>query len=163
MAAMETIQVAGKKEVGVGEAALTMAIGIVIERVSQLLAEDKCDLYKLVKGLTDAKTPEDVEAIRVAMLEILDQEPVRARRLDATDLERHPEKLQRWADFVSQRIRDSRKAKGLTQEQLAEQSGLPQSHISRLERGEHSPSRSTLEKIAKGLNVPLSNLDPAAE
>jgi transcriptional regulator with XRE-family HTH domain len=51
---------------------------------------------------------------------------------------------------------------GWTQEQLAAESGLPQSHISRLEAGKHSPSRATLEKIAKALGVDVAVFDPSA-
>ncbi|OHB75234.1 MAG: hypothetical protein A2W31_11590 [Planctomycetes bacterium RBG_16_64_10] len=64
--------------------------------------------------------------------------------------------------FVSAKIRDCRKAAGLTQQQLEEKTGLPQSHISRLENGEHSPSHATLEKIAKALNMPVTMFDPCA-
>ena len=48
----------------------------------------------------------------------------------------------------------------LTQVELAEKSGIPQSHISRLESNKHSPSRATLKRIAKALKVDLSELDP---
>jgi len=63
-------------------------------------------------------------------------------------------------DFVGKKIRERREAAGLTQEQLAEKSGLPQSHISRLENARHSPSRSTLDKIASALQISLADLDP---
>ncbi|MDM8008608.1 MAG: helix-turn-helix transcriptional regulator [Phycisphaerae bacterium] len=44
---------------------------------------------------------------------------------------------------------------------LASKSGLPQSHISRLEAGRHSPSHKTLEKLASALAVPVNRLDPS--
>jgi ribosome-binding protein aMBF1 (putative translation factor) len=95
------------------------------------------------------------------MLEILEQvsEAVRELDMDAAP----PPRLKEWMGLVAGRIREARKGAGLTQEELAERTGLPQSHISRLERGEHSPSHLTLEKLAKGLQVPLSRLDPTAE
>jgi transcriptional regulator with XRE-family HTH domain len=74
---------------------------------------------------------------------------------------RFPAGLNSWIAFVSRRITDERQAAGLTQAQLAEKSGLPQSHISRLESGKHSPSRATIEKIAAALGKPLSAFDPS--
>jgi transcriptional regulator with XRE-family HTH domain len=41
---------------------------------------------------------------------------------------------------------------------LAERSGISASHISLLERGKREPSLSALEKICRGLTVPLSVL-----
>lgn len=145
----------------VGEAALVMAVGIVVERIGRLPEDDRRDLYELVKELTSASTPEDFEAVRTAMVEILDQEPVKAQRLEMAGEERPP-KLQRWVDFISAKIREVRTATGLTQNQLAERSGLPQSHISRLEAGQHSPSHATLRKLAQALGVPVNELDPSA-
>jgi transcriptional regulator with XRE-family HTH domain len=53
-------------------------------------------------------------------------------------------------------------AVGARRRQLARRSGLRQSHISRLERGRHSPSCVTLEKIAQALGIPVSQLDASA-
>ena len=55
-------------------------------------------------------------------------------------------------------IKFLREDKGLTQEKLAEDSGLTRGYISRLEKGTYgddSPSIKTLRKIAKGLSEPL--------
>lgn len=148
-----------EREAGVGEAALTMAIGIVIERVTRLSNEDQKDLYKLVKELATVRDDEDLEAIRVAMMEILDQEPGGLTLMQPSD---RPAKLQRWVQYVAQKVRQMRKHTGWTQIELAEKSGLPQSHISRIEAAKLSPSRVTLEKIAKAMGRPLSELDPSA-
>ncbi|WP_127547448.1 helix-turn-helix domain-containing protein [Paenibacillus amylolyticus] len=59
---------------------------------------------------------------------------------------------------VGERIRKFRKAKGLTQQQLAELSGLDDAYIGSVERGERNFSIDTLEKIVGGLNISLSNL-----
>lgn len=59
-------------------------------------------------------------------------------------------------------IREAREAAGLTQAELSQQSGLPQSHISRLEQGKHSPTARTLEKIATALKLHHSHFDPSA-
>lgn len=59
--------------------------------------------------------------------------------------------------LVGQRIKTLRKAKGLTQDQLAEQVGMDSRHISRLETGTHFPSIDSLEAIAKALGVQLKD------
>jgi transcriptional regulator with XRE-family HTH domain len=55
-------------------------------------------------------------------------------------------------------IKSIREDKGLTQEKLAEDSGLTRGYISRLEKGSYaddSPSIRTLRQIARGLREPL--------
>jgi len=55
-------------------------------------------------------------------------------------------------------IKSLREDKGLTQEKLAEGSGLTRGYISRFEKGTYSddsPSIRTLRKIADGLKEPL--------
>jgi DNA-binding XRE family transcriptional regulator len=144
----------------VGEAAITMAIGIVIERISRISAQDKRDLFELVKGLASVQCEEDVEAIRSGMVEILDQEQYRGvpLKFDPAD---SPAALTKWKEFVASRIRTLREAAGKTQTQLADQCGLAQSHISRIENAELSPSHRTIERIAKALDVEPGAIDPA--
>ena len=55
-------------------------------------------------------------------------------------------------------LRDARKRRGLTQEQLESESGVSQAVISKLERGDVTdPASSTVLKLAKALR-----LDPRA-
>ncbi|MCD9021978.1 helix-turn-helix domain-containing protein [Cohnella silvisoli] len=60
----------------------------------------------------------------------------------------------RLSNLVGNRIRSMRKAKGWTQEQLAEASSLHYSYIGGVERGERNISLETLEKIVTALHVP---------
>ncbi|GIP55311.1 helix-turn-helix domain-containing protein [Paenibacillus vini] len=55
--------------------------------------------------------------------------------------------------IVGERIRYLRKNRGLTQEQLGELVGLPQSYMGGIERGEKNISLETLERIVNALNV----------
>lgn len=55
------------------------------------------------------------------------------------------------------RIKEHRKARGLSQEQLAELIGIEQKHVSRLEVGKSYPTIDRLEKIALVLNVPMGS------
>lgn len=57
-----------------------------------------------------------------------------------------------------ERLRALRKAADLSQAQLAERSGLSQSFISRLERGETGVSVSALYALAYGLGKPVTEL-----
>ncbi|MFE6074839.1 helix-turn-helix domain-containing protein [Paenibacillus sp. NPDC057886] len=59
---------------------------------------------------------------------------------------------------VGERIRAIRKAKSLTQQQLAELSGLDDAYIGSLERGERNFSIDTLEKIVEALKIEPQNL-----
>ncbi|PRP92406.1 DNA-binding transcriptional repressor PuuR [Enhygromyxa salina] len=55
-------------------------------------------------------------------------------------------------------IRQLRKARGMTQEQLAERSGLSADTIRRLEHGAFSPSLDTIRKLTGGLDLLVSTL-----
>lgn len=51
-------------------------------------------------------------------------------------------------------LRQRTKVRGLTQDQLAELSGVSQGTISRIERGEMFPSLATLHKLRDALGLP---------
>lgn len=61
-------------------------------------------------------------------------------------------------DNQMQRIREKRKAAGLTQAQLAQMSGLDQSFISRVERGASGMSVANLCAVAAALSISPSDL-----
>ncbi len=56
---------------------------------------------------------------------------------------------------IGERIREARTAKGLTQEQLAQVTGINQANISRLENGTANPSLRTLKRLAEGMGMEL--------
>ena len=58
--------------------------------------------------------------------------------------------------LLGERIREIRKSKGFTQEQLAEMIGVEPRHISRVEGGYNSPSIERLAKISEVLEVPIN-------
>jgi DNA-binding XRE family transcriptional regulator len=140
------------------EAALTMAIAVLVERIRSLPKEDKDDLFHLSKALFDARDDEELKAAQNAFQEILDQKSTTTILMPMTE---EPTHISKWLSFVGNRIKTARDEAGLTQESLAELTGLPQSHISRLENGLHSPSSATLEKIAKATGKPESFFDPS--
>ncbi|MBD2862482.1 helix-turn-helix domain-containing protein [Paenibacillus oceani] len=55
--------------------------------------------------------------------------------------------------LVGERIRAIRKARGLTQQQLAERSNLDDAYIGSMERGERNFSVDTLEKVISALEI----------
>jgi transcriptional regulator with XRE-family HTH domain len=59
---------------------------------------------------------------------------------------------------VAQKIRILRKIKKMSQVQLAEKARLHQTFIGKMERAEINPTIVSLEKVAKALNISLSEL-----
>ena len=60
--------------------------------------------------------------------------------------------------MLLEEIRQSRKEKGLSQEQLAKISGLSRSSIINFENGYRDPRVKDLRKIARALGVPIEQL-----
>jgi DNA-binding XRE family transcriptional regulator len=140
--------------------AVVLAIAVLQERIGRLAQEDKDDLYQLMPALF-SDDAEERESARLAVQEIVTSETSRMARLEIPAEPGH--ELKNWIAFVSQQIRAERRKADLTQEELAKRAGIPQSHVSRLENGQHSPTSMTLEKIAHALGVPVSRFDPGSD
>jgi transcriptional regulator with XRE-family HTH domain len=56
------------------------------------------------------------------------------------------------------RLRTLRKTKGFSQEELAEKADIHPTYIGVIERGEQAPTLDTVEKIAKALDIKISEL-----
>jgi DNA-binding XRE family transcriptional regulator len=155
----EQLQLAAANFGGTIESRLAgAAIATVVSRMVQLDEQDQRDLFECVKDLSTIKTPEDAQETMKTILEIL--EPKRKtnslKSLEEMGTGRSRDNYQAWLVFISKKLRDCREQKNMTQDDVARAAGLPQSHISRLERGMHSPSRKTLQKIAEALHVDVS-------
>jgi transcriptional regulator with XRE-family HTH domain len=61
-------------------------------------------------------------------------------------------------DVMATRIKEWRAQRGLSQRDLADVSGVSREYIARLELGQHDPTVSTLEKLAKALKVSVADL-----
>ena len=59
---------------------------------------------------------------------------------------------------VGKRIQSLRKAKKLSQEELAEQAGIHRTYMGAVERGEKNATIETLQKIATALGVKVGDL-----
>ncbi len=74
-----------------------------------------------------------------------------------------PTPRDRRAKEFGRHVRALRRARGLTQEILAERSGPSSDTIRRLEHGSFSPSLDTLRKLCTGLRIDLSTLFTSIE
>lgn len=59
---------------------------------------------------------------------------------------------------LGKQLRGFRMVAGLSQEELAEQSGLHRNYIGGIERGERNPTITSLRKLAKALGVSLPKI-----
>jgi transcriptional regulator with XRE-family HTH domain len=60
--------------------------------------------------------------------------------------------------IISDRLRELRKEKKLSQGDIAKRTGLLRCYISRVENGDTVPAIETLEKLARALELPLYQL-----
>ena len=65
-------------------------------------------------------------------------------------------KTKEQTSSLGSRLRNLRKERGLTQNELANQAGVSKNAVSLIERGEISPSVSTLQSLAAALEVKMS-------
>lgn len=59
---------------------------------------------------------------------------------------------------LGKRLKQIRSDMGLSQEELAYRCNMQASHIGQIERGQKNPTLETLEKLASGLNITVSEL-----
>lgn len=69
----------------------------------------------------------------------------------------------RAGELLGARVRQMRARRGLTQVIVAERSGLPQSHVSEIERGVMIPNLVTLLRLAAALECRASTLVAALD
>jgi len=146
---------------------ILLALSILIGRINDLPKADRDRLFELLQGWRDATHPDDQKGYRLAMEEILAQTPARSSRIvtrgETPRGDEMPDDVKKWATFAGGRIKELREKAGLTQAQLAAKAGLQQSHVSRLENAEYSPTHKTLEKIASAHGVEVGSIDPSAD
>ena len=119
------------------------------------------ELADLFEKSCDDKEREEVQSAAAEILFPRSSDAVRAEPLRAT--ESGKEKLQKHRDHVGNKIKKLRVQAGLTQPELAERSGLHQSHICRLELGQHAGTYKTIQRIADALDVAPGEIDPSFE
>lgn len=133
------------------------AADVFLSEILQLSNDDKNDLFEALLSLKDDPSRENLDAVERTLIEILSKETVKAVAIDLKST-----CPSNWSVFVAQKSKKLRKASKITQKKLAELTGLQQAHISRIERGELSPTRKTVEKLANAFAVDVSFFDPSA-
>lgn len=141
------------------DSTLALVIAVMREKFGRLSKADRDDLFELLPAIVMGDDDEQSSAIMTAN-EILSALPATVHSLDLTD--ESTSTIGNWLAFFSKKLKEARAESGLTQQQLAEKAGIPQSHVSRLENGQHSPSAKTIEKLATALAKPVSYFDPSA-
>ena len=63
--------------------------------------------------------------------------------------------MEDYRQRIGRRIEQLRTDNNISQQQLAERSGVTQNNISRIEQGKYDPRADTLEKIAHAMNMQL--------
>jgi ribosome-binding protein aMBF1 (putative translation factor) len=108
--------------------------------------------------------PEETREFKKSFLELITPESHGAvGNLEEGVTPEAKKKLRHWRENVGQTIRRYRMEKKWTQSNLARKSGLPQSHVSRLETGKHAASYLTIQRIADALGVSPSAIDPGLD
>jgi transcriptional regulator with XRE-family HTH domain len=59
---------------------------------------------------------------------------------------------------LGRNLRHARKQRKMTQEEVGQQSGVHPTEVSRIEAGKRDPQVSTVERLAKAVGVPPSDL-----
>ena len=76
-------------------------------------------------------------------------------RRNFTESEMSPAEMERPEMQIARALVAVRREKRITQQQLAERTGIAQADISRLENGNSNPSLRTLQRLADGLGMKI--------
>lgn len=61
-------------------------------------------------------------------------------------------------DIFGKKIKSIRRSRDITQEKLADLSGLSLQYIGEIERGRRNPSLTSIEQLSKALDIPMAEL-----
>ena len=139
-----------------------LVVAYLVHKISNLPKEALGDLALLAPEVANCNDEETFREIAETIREILFPELIGGLREEAPRADETPS-LKSRMEWIGKVIKEKRKEANLTQSELAGKSGLPQSHISRLEAGRHSPSHRTLQRIAEALGIAVRSLDPATD
>lgn len=113
-------------------------------------SSDTAEQQEILAVLTELLTQDVSLAIATTALDLDDTVNIEDRR-----------KVVAYRKRVGSTVKQLREERHLTQNQLADMSGLPQSHISRIEHGRHAMTSETVRRIAAALKVEMGEVDPA--
>lgn len=125
----------------------------VFRKLSRDQFNDFCELARVYRDEQDDEVLETM--VEILVPESLGEVVMQAlgRTKDASD------QLDEYQRNIATAIRRQRMSQGWSQIQLAEKSGLKQTHISRLEKGVHTPTDLTIQKLADAFGIDPAVLD----
>lgn len=133
-------------------------------RLLQLNPDELKLLKSLFVAFADAGEEERPEILETMLEIILPEDRIggvaKGLRAPSADLQ---ERLLSSRRYIGEQIKKRRESLGMTQLALAKKAKIPQSHVSRLERGKHAPTRLTIERVAEALRIAPEKLDPGYE
>jgi ribosome-binding protein aMBF1 (putative translation factor) len=133
------------------------------KRLKSLKPDAVGDLMELTSLLQKEEDDREKMEIVKTMMEIIFPKSItKAIVMDerVAEMAAARERLDNYRRKVGEQIKALRESLNMTQDDLAAETNLPQSHISRLEQGKHAPTFATMERIAKALNTTPDQLDP---
>lgn len=131
-----------------------------VDRIQCLPVEDKADILDLIISMLSAG-PGELGSIAAEVMNIVNPgEPEDLTPIRVNLTRKRAPRLKAWKRWVATTIKQLRTDRDWTQEELAKRSGLPQSHISRIEQEKISPSHKTIDKLAKAFGVCPNQIDP---
>ena len=133
-----------------------------LDRILRLRLTQQRRILQLVELYQKAANEQEAIEIGEVLAEILfrDPESLVATRINDERSKDAGKALERHRTYVGEQIRKWRQRVKMSQEELANKAGIPQSHVCRLETGKHAPTYVTIEKLAQALGVKPSQLDP---
>ena len=133
-----------------------------LDRILRLRLTQQRRILQLVELYQKAANEQEAIEIGEVLAEILfrDPESLVATRINDERSKDAGKALERQRTYVGEQIRKWRQRVKMSQEELANKAGIPQSHVCRLETGKHAPTYVTIEKLAQALGVKPSQLDP---
>jgi DNA-binding XRE family transcriptional regulator len=133
-----------------------------LESLPKETANDLRDLFQMYAKAKDAGDDYELQKINQAIREILLPDSLKDG-MDEKFFDEQPDvraKLDKYRAKVGLEIKKRREKLRMTQAELAEKAGIPQSHVSRLECGKHVPTHITMDRVARALKTKPSRLDP---
>jgi plasmid maintenance system antidote protein VapI len=132
-----------------------------LSRIHEMSAEEYADYKELLDLWRDATDATEKQEIRQSISELLFPGDI-AETVDlATQVDRDgQDRLELYQVQVGKAIRARRETLNMTQQELADAAEMQQTHLSRLELGQHQATGRTIRKLAKALKTTPGTLDP---
>ncbi len=138
---------------------LSKARSFLNRRLAEMSEEDRAAVIELLQ-IAGSPDCEDEAEVNQAITELLLPDSFAGPIDEDDDDDRAKERVEAYRKKVGSSVRALRTAKGMTQDELAKATGLPQSHISRIEKGKHASTFITIQRLASALGTTPSQIDP---